>query len=143
MKKWFGLLMMGFVFCGAEMVVAQGDGAAAPALRVVCKPINAKIEFKGLLPSGEDSILADGNPVVLKEGEQYTLLVTAPGYNPYRITFPAAWSGPREKSVVLERGIGPMEGESWTADLEDNVEMEFMPVPAGHFMMGSNDGKDG
>jgi formylglycine-generating enzyme required for sulfatase activity len=142
MKKRFGLLMMGFVFCGAEMGVAQGDGTAAPALRVVCKPVNAKVQFKGRLPSGEDRIQADGKPVVLKEGEQYTLLVTAPGYVPYRIAFPAAWSGTREKSVVLERGIGPMEGESWTADLEDNVEMEFMPVPAGHFMMGSNDGEE-
>ena len=142
MQKWFGLILMGFVFCGATRVAAQGKGSSAPSLRVACNPPTATIQIEGLLPSGDGRVLADGNPVTLKEGEEYMLAVTAPGYNPFRKSFTAAWSGLREKNVTLEKGIGPVEGESWIADLEDSVKMEFMPVPAGHFMMGSNEGEE-
>jgi len=142
MKKWVGLVLMGFVFCGAEMASAQKDGSASPSLRVACNVLAAEIRIEGLLPSGDRSILVDGKPVLLKKGQRYTLVVTKPGYNPYRKSFTAAWNGSKEKSVVLEKGIGPTEGESWFAELEDGVEVEFMPVPAGHFMMGSNEGDE-
>jgi formylglycine-generating enzyme required for sulfatase activity len=102
------------------------------------------------MPSGDDSVRVDKNPVVLKKGEQYTLVVVKRGYTPYRKKyFAAAWSGPKEKSVALEKrvmlvekGIGPQEGKPWIADLEDSVTMEFMLVPTGHFMMGSDAGED-
>lgn len=38
--------------------------------------------------------------------------------------------------------IGPQERCKWTAQLESNVEMEFMPIPAGSFLMGSNNGDE-
>jgi len=142
MKKWFGFVLIGVVFYDAEMAVALGEGSLAPSLRVACNVLAATIRIEGTLPSGEKSTLVDGNPVVLTKGQQYTLAVTKPGYNPYRKSFTARWSGPQKKSVKLEKGIGPVEGESWIAELEDGVKMEFMPVPAGHFMMGSNEGDD-
>ncbi|MEN8254693.1 MAG: formylglycine-generating enzyme family protein [Verrucomicrobiota bacterium] len=155
MKKRVGLVLMGFVFCNAEMIVAQEDGSSAPSLQVACNVLAATIRIEGPLPSGDKSILVDGNPVELKKGEQYTLSVTKPGYNPYRKSFTAAWSGPKNKEVVLEKGIGsrgkkvvlkrgfgPIEGKSWIAELEDSVEMEFMPIPAGYFMMGSDEGEE-
>jgi len=142
MKKMSGLVLMGFVFCNAEMLVAQENGSSAPSLRVACDVPTATIRIEGPLPSGGNSILVDGNPVELKKGEQYMLAVTTPGYNPYRKSFPAAWSGSKKISVKLEKGIGPVVGESWIAELEDNVEMEFVPIPAGHFMMGSDVGED-
>ncbi len=107
MKKWFGLVLMGFVFCGATRIAAQGKRSSEPSLRVACNPLTAKIRIEGLLPSGDDHVLVDGKPVALKEGEEYILAVTMPGYNPYRKSFTAEWSGLREKSVILEKGIGP------------------------------------
>jgi len=35
---------------------------------------------------------------------------------------------------------GPQEGRKWTAQLGSGVEMEFMPIAAGSFQMGSNNG---
>ncbi len=142
MKKGFYLVLMGFVFFGAKMAVAQGDASSAPSLRVMCNALAAEIRIEGLLPSGDKSILVNGNPVVLKKGERYTLSVSKPGYTPYRKSFAADWSGVKKKDVELEKGIGPTGGEPWVAELEDGIKMEFMPVPAGHFMMGSNEGDD-
>jgi len=142
MKKWFGLVLTGFVFCGVEMASAQGEGSSAPSLRVACNVLTAEIRIEGLLPSGDKSILVNGNPVVLKKGERYTLSVSNAGHTPYRKSFPASWSGMKEKNVVLEKGIGPVEGQKWIAELEDGIKMEFMPMPSGHFMMGSNEGDD-
>lgn len=142
MKKMSGLVLMGVVFCNAEMLVAQENGSSAPSLRVACNVPAVTIRIEGPLPSGGNGILVDGNPVELKKGEQYTLAVTAPGYNPYRKSFAAAWTGSQKINVKMEKGIGPVEGESWIAELEDNVRMEFMSIPAGHFMMGSNEGED-
>ncbi|MEN7973735.1 MAG: formylglycine-generating enzyme family protein [Verrucomicrobiota bacterium] len=142
MKKWFVLILAGVVFYGGEMALAQKAASSAPSLRVGCNVLAATIRIDGPLPSGEKSILVDGGPVVLQEGEQYTLSVTTPGYNPYRKSFTVVWSGSQKKSVKLERGIGPVEGESWIAELEDGIEMEFMPIPSGHFMMGSDEGEE-
>ena len=142
MKKWMGLILMGIVFGGVAMALAQRAGSSAPSLRVACNVLAVQIRIEGLLPSGEESILVNGKSVLLKKGERYMLAVTKPGYVPYRKSFSADWSGLKEKSVALEKGIGPVEGQKWTAELEDSVEMAFMPVPAGYFMMGSDEGDD-
>jgi formylglycine-generating enzyme required for sulfatase activity len=126
----------------AVTVFAQTDQTVPPSLRVVCTPLVATVRLDGNMPSGEQSVLLEGNPVTLKKGERYTLFVTKPGYNSYRVSFDAVWSGRREKSVVLERGIGPAEGDVWIADLEDSRRIEFVPIPAGSFLMGSEFGEE-
>ena len=141
MKKWFGLIWMGFVFYGAAMAAAQRNGSTEPSLRVACNVLAAQIRIEGLLPSGDGSTLVEGKkPVMLKKGERYTLSVSKPGYAPYRKSFSADWSGMKAKNVVLEKGVGPEEDQKWIAELEDGVKMEFMPIPTGHFMMGSDEG---
>jgi formylglycine-generating enzyme required for sulfatase activity len=42
--------------------------------------------------------------------------------------------------VAPEECKGPKEGEKWVADLGDGVQIEFMPVAAGSFQMGSESG---
>lgn len=143
MKKWMSwVLLATVVFLGSTNVLGQRNGSGAPALRVICNVLMAEIRINGNLPSGEHSVVASGKPVPLKKGESYTLIVTKPGYVSYRKSFAAAWNGVKEKSVMLEKGIGPAEGQPWIAELEDGVVMEFMPVPAGEFMMGSDEGDD-
>ncbi len=135
MKKWFSLILMGLVFCGEDKVSAQRKGSSAPSLRVVCNVLMVEVRVDG-------NSVAAGNPIKLKKGQRYALSVTKPGYVPYRKSFSAEWRGEKKKSVVLEKGIGPVEGQPWFAELEDGIKMEFMPIPAGHFMMGSNEGED-
>jgi formylglycine-generating enzyme required for sulfatase activity len=44
------------------------------------------------------------------------------------------------KKIALNRI--PQEGQKWTGDLGCGVVMEFVPIPAGSFIMGSNNGYD-
>ena len=78
----------------------------------------------------------------LKKGQRYTLSISKEGYTPYKNSFSADWDGLKEKSVVLEKGIGPSTKKTWVVDLEDSVTMEFEPIPIGNFIMGSNEGEE-
>jgi formylglycine-generating enzyme required for sulfatase activity len=121
---------------------AQRGSADAPSLSVVCSPMVAKVRIDGPMPSGAQSVKVDGDSVTLIRGERYVLYVSNPGYNPYVISFVASWSGVRQKSVALEKGVGPEEGAVWIADLEDSRQIEFVPIPAGSFKMGSELGDE-
>ncbi len=49
--------------------------------------------------------------------------------------------GKRDEGVASTlAGAGPKEGQKWAAQLGGGVEMEFMPISAGSFQMGSNNG---
>ncbi len=135
MRKGLGLILMGLVFGGMDPSEAQQKGAGAPVLHVTCNTSMAAVRIDG-------ERVDNAHSITLKKGQQYLLSVTKPGYEPYRKTFSAAWNGGREINVVLERGIGPEEGQPWIAELEDGIKMEFMSVPVGHFMMGSSEGED-
>ena len=80
MKKWFGLILTGIIFCEAGTSMAQRNGAAGPSLRVACNVLAADIRLDG------NSVVAN-KPIELKKGQQYTLAVTKPGYVPYRKSF--------------------------------------------------------
>ena len=141
MKKWMGLIAMLLVFCDVRGAVAK-KGASAPSLKVVCSVLAAEIRIISHLPTGDKSFPVGRKPVLLEKGKRYTLAVSKPGYDSYKKSFSADWSGLKEKSVVLEKGIGPTGNETWTADLEDGVKMEFMAIPAGEFVMGSYEGEE-
>jgi formylglycine-generating enzyme required for sulfatase activity/uncharacterized RDD family membrane protein YckC len=47
-----------------------------------------------------------------------------------------------QKSKSFISRNGPQEGRTWIAQLGGGVEMEFMPIPAGSFLMGSNGGEE-
>jgi formylglycine-generating enzyme required for sulfatase activity len=49
----------------------------------------------------------------------------------------SSYSGSPERPAP---NIGPKEGQKWIADLGSGVKMEFMPIKAGSFMMGSENG---
>jgi len=141
MKKWMGLIAMVLVFCDVRGGMAQ-KGASAPSLKVACSVLAAEIRIISHSPSGDKSFPVGRKPVLLEKGQRYTLAVSKPGYDPYKKSFSADWSGLKEKSVVLEKGIGPTGNETWTADLEDGVKMEFMAIPGGEFVMGSYEGEE-
>ncbi len=141
MKKWMGLVLAILVVFNAGVAEAQKK-ASAPSLKVGCNVIAAEIKITSHLPSGDKCSPIGRKPVTLKKGQRYTLAVSMPGYDLYKKSFSADWSGLKEKSVVLEKGIGPEGNKAWVADLEDGIEMEFMPIPAGEFIMGSHEGEE-
>ena len=142
MRRITGWWLAAYVFGVVAAGYAQGGGAAAPSLSVVCSPMVAKVRIDGPMPSGASSVEISNEAVTLVNGERYTLFVSTPGYIPYIVSFTASWSGTRQKSVSLEKGVGPTEGEVWIADLEDKRQIEFMPIPAGSFMMGAEFGDE-
>ncbi len=137
MKNGMGLCLVMALFSGVGAATA-GD---APSLKVSCNVSSADLRLVHHLPAGSETTQVGKEPVALERGERYTLVAVRPGYSLYRKSFSADWSGVREKDVELEREIGPAENQAWVADLEDKVFMEFVPIPAGSFMMGSDDGE--
>ena len=137
MKNAMGLCLAAALFLGARTAA----GEDAPALKVSCNVSAADLRLVRHLPDGDKSLEIGREPVPLKQGARYTLVAVRPGYSLYRKDFSADWSGVREKQVELKREIGPEENQVWTADLEDKVFMEFVPIPAGGFTMGANDGE--
>jgi len=56
--------------------------------------------------------------------------------NDFSIT--SNWKGLKDKRLDLQEVKGPVENETWTAELGNGVKMELMPVVAGSFTMGSS-----
>ncbi len=46
------------------------------------------------------------------------------------------------RKTTTRRSSGPQVSKVWTAQLGSGVEMDFMPIAAGSFQMGSNSGSD-
>ena len=141
MKKWMGLVAVVLVFSGGRVALAQRN-KSAPSLKVVCSVLAADIKIIIQSPEGDKSVPVGRKPVSLVKGQRYTLAVSKPGYDSYKKSFSADWSGLKEKSVVLEKGIGPVGEQKWMADLEDGIMMEFVPIPSGEFTMGSHEGEE-
>ena len=95
----------------------------------------------GVPPSGGDPVRlgAAGDRLSLVPFMTHTLTVTAPKHKPAKITVripqPAADAG--TKRVTLEKLRGPEPGQAWTVP---DLGMEFVPIPAGTFQMGSSKG---
>ena len=136
------LILTGLLLGTTGRVSAQEIDRTAPYIKVSCSVPSVRITVEPLAPVSGQIIEVEGKPVQLEKGAQYVLAVTKTGYQPYRKAFTAEWQGLREKSVAMERGIGPVGGEIWDADLEDGVQMKFVPIPVGEFMMGSNEGEE-
>lgn len=136
MKKYIGLMVTLLTFCSSIAL------AANPSLKVVCNVLVADVMLTMHLPAGDKTAALGASVAPMKSGMRYTLNVTKPGYSPYRKTFTANWDGLRQLSVVLEEGIGPDGSRSWVVDLENSVTMEFMPIPVGNFIMGSDHGEE-
>jgi len=134
MKKWIRFCFLAALFGGG---VAWG---ASPMLKVSGE-LAANIRLIPQDKPGAQSIIVRREPVALEQGVRYLLVVSRAGFSTYKKAFTAEWSGVREAQVKLERVIGPMENEVWVADLEDNVLMEFVPIPVGEFSMGSEEGE--
>jgi formylglycine-generating enzyme required for sulfatase activity len=138
MRRW----LIGIALYGLLTADGQADENAVPSLRITCNVPSAQIRLTGVSSADEQDALNEGGAVELERGRMYALAVTSPGYEAYRRSFAADWRGLREKSIKLEEGIGPRVNEVWIADLEDGVRMEFVPVPAGEYMMGSPAGEE-
>ncbi len=78
--------------------------------------------------------------IKLKKDQSYSSSVSYSGCKTVSTTLTADWNGLKEKRVALEKWTGPEVGRKWTAQLGSGVEMEFMPIAAGSFQMGSNSG---
>jgi formylglycine-generating enzyme required for sulfatase activity len=141
MKIKTGLIITLLAFCSTIVTVAQSSGDN-PSLKVACSVLAANIQLTVHLPDGDKTATLGTSTVPLKHGMRYTLNVSKPGYSPYRKTLTANWEGLRQLSVILEQGIGPDSSGAWVVDLENSVTMEFMPIPTGSFIMGSDDGED-
>ena len=141
MKRWMGLFLTVLLIGSANQVSAQNN-SKSPSLKVVCSVLAADITLTVHMPDGDKTATIGTGAVKLKQGQRYTLAISKEGYTPYKNSFSADWDGLKEKSVVLEKGIGPGTRKTWVVDLEDSVTMEFMPIPTGQFMMGSNEGED-
>ncbi len=141
MNKMIGFvaaLLMGFSSINAA---AQSNGKP-PSLKVACSVLAADIMLTMHTTEGDKTASLGSSTVPLKPGMRYTLNITKSGYSPYRKSLTANWEGLRQLSVVMEEGIGPDVSETWVVDLEDNVTIEFMPIPTGSFTMGSENGTD-
>ncbi len=140
MKRWMGLFLV-VLMISANHTRAQ-SASQSPSLKVVCSVLATDITLAVHLPEGDKVATMGTSPVKLKTGQRYTLSISKEGYTPYKNSFTADWDGLKEKSVVMEKGIGPGTTKTWTVDLENSVTMDFEPIPIGDFMMGSNDGEE-
>jgi formylglycine-generating enzyme required for sulfatase activity len=141
MKTWMGLFLTVLMMGSANQASAQNN-SKSPSLKVVCSVLAADITLTVHLPEGDKVAPIGTSPVKLKQGQRYTLLISKDGYVPYKNSFLASWNNQKEKNVVLEKGIAPNTKKEWIVDLEDSVTMEFIPIPTGEFMMGSNEGEE-
>jgi formylglycine-generating enzyme required for sulfatase activity len=139
MKVWIGLTLAILMFGSVNPVVAQSK-PTPPSIKVICSVLAADISLTFHAPEGDKTVSIGSNPVPLQADQSYTLSVSKPGYTAYRKTFKATWAGLKNRSVIMERGIGPDMRKAWVVDLEDSVTMEFMPIPVGEFNMGSEEG---
>ena len=139
-RKWLAVCsLMLFFVCTLQGYAQKKDD---PPMLKVAGALAADIRIVQCDNPGSPPLIVERDPVELEKGVRYRLVITKPGYTTYKQVFIANWSGVREKGVKLERLIGPMENQVWVADLEDNVKMEFVPIPAGEFMMGSEEGEN-
>ena len=141
MKKWIGLFLTVLLIDCATLSSAQ-NGSKNPSLKVTCNVLAADITLTLHLPEGDKTAAIGTRTVPLKKGQRYTLSISKDEYVPYKNSFIADWDGQKEKSVALEKGLAPSTKKEWLVDLEDSVKMEFIPIPIGSFMMGSNEGED-
>ncbi|MDF7806497.1 formylglycine-generating enzyme family protein [Pontiellaceae bacterium B12219] len=141
MKKNVGLIATLLACCSVMAATAQNKGKN-PSLKVVCSVLAADIKLTAHMDGGDKTASLGSSTVPLKQGMRYTLNVSKPGYSPYRKSLHANWEGLRQLSIVLEEGIGPDPSGSWVVDLEDSITIEFVPIPTGSFIMGSEDGED-
>ncbi|MCK4564585.1 MAG: SUMF1/EgtB/PvdO family nonheme iron enzyme, partial [Verrucomicrobia bacterium] len=141
MRTWMGLFLTVLLIGSANQVSAQNN-SKSPSLKVVCSVLAADITLTVHMPDGDKTATIGTGAVKLKKGQRYTLSISKEGYTPYKNSFSADWDGLKEKSVMMEKGIGPGTTKTWVVDLEDSVTMEFEPIPTGQFMMGSNEGED-
>jgi len=137
----FLLTILSSAFLGIISVEAQKKNTD-PILKVGCNALAANITLTYHQTNGNKTVTLTSAPVKLKKGERYTLSITKADYLPYSKTFVVDWEGQKQKFVYLEKGIGPSTSRSWMVDLGDNVDMEFVPIPVGSFMMGSEEGED-
>ncbi|MDH3981883.1 MAG: formylglycine-generating enzyme family protein [Kiritimatiellaceae bacterium] len=137
--KFFLGIMVALLTCFSSLASAQPP----PTLKIACNVLAADMLLTVHLPDGDKTAALGNNAVPLKNGLRYTLNISKPGYSPYRKTFTANWEGLQQLSVVMEESIG-LDGsaEPWVVDLEDSITMEFIPIPIGNFIMGSNDGEE-
>ena len=141
MKRWMGLFLTVLLIGSANQASAQNN-SKSPSLKVVCNVLAADITLTVHLPDGDKTVTIGTGAVKLKKGQRYTLSISKKGYTPYKNSFSADWDGLKEKSVRMEKGIGPGTTETWVVDLENSVSMEFEPIPIGSFLMGSNEGEE-
>ena len=141
MKTRIGLITALLAFCITLTASAQNNGKK-PTFRVACNVLAADITLTAHMPEGDKTVAIGYKTVPLRTGMRYTLSIVKEGYTPYRKSFTCNWKGLKERKVVLEKGVGPIPKKDWEVDLEDNVKMEFVPIPTGSFMMGSEDGDE-
>lgn len=141
MKKCLTLITTGLVLGGFLSATAQSNGKQ-PLLKVVCNVLAADAVLTAHMSDGDKTATLGAGAVPLTSGMRYTLNITKLDYSPYRKTFAANWEGVRQLSVELEEGIGPDGARPWVVDLEDSVSIEFIPIPTGSFVMGSDEGDE-
>jgi formylglycine-generating enzyme required for sulfatase activity/serine/threonine protein kinase len=121
----------------AKKIKTDAEQYLVPQLKVVCNvrggttSVSSKDGTEPVPPSG----------LRLKKQKTYTLTVSKKGYKTHTQELTAAWTGVKTVKVALEEWTGPEKDRKWTADLGSGVTMEFMPIKAGPFQMGSNGGK--
>ena len=135
MKKWIKKGLLAILFLGVVSTYAEN-----PSLKIA-GALASNIRLIPQDETGASPIPVGRDPVSLEKGKRYLLVITKSGYSTYKKYFTADWTGLKEKGVQLERMVGPVTEEVWTADLEDNVSMEFVPISTGEFMMGSEEGE--
>jgi len=118
----------------------EAEGNLKPTWRLVTT-LNGR-EVAGVITIGKEAFKS-GASLTVKAGGSYEASFSYESggkrYTASDVTVTADWTGEREQRVALEELRGPRLGRPWTVP---ELGMEFVPVSAGSFKMGSNDGFD-
>ncbi|MFH0909549.1 MAG: SUMF1/EgtB/PvdO family nonheme iron enzyme [bacterium] len=121
-----------------DAAVKEAEEKSIPILKVTAKADGADV--KATVSDGKSTWMT---PVELKlaKNQSYTFQVTYAGggkrWKAVRDTRTSDWVGVKQWAVALEASRGPEPGRPWTVP---ELGMEFVPVEAGSFQMGSEDG---
>ncbi len=120
---WFGVLTAGIIF-----LVLAFSGEFLEILRSNKTP---GFSQEKTVPSPE---LPRSSAKRTTSGNSYN---KEPVYRDQTYLYATDNSNTKKKTAP---NTSPQEGQKWIADLGSSVKMEFMPINAGSFMMGSNNG---
>ena len=135
----------------AQTVVVKDSETASVVFELVpepsvvtieCNEPDAEIWQKGV--GGLRLIGKPGDPLSLMPFIKQKLEISENGFKTrvIELTLDAPGKDFGIRKVALEKWNGPETGRKWKAQLGSGVEMEFMPIEAGSFQMGSNSGDE-